>query len=194
MKKSVFMRLPRPQKCSSPVSRSVGNTKDHPKRMVFLCLPELSRTLEGSSVSASLRSAQSRRPPDVVRRLALERIQGNLSPFYCIFGHSRTFGRSGNHRIRVGTGGNQNQVETGNEHYDNLNYTKKGKLRRVNPKYRLRWNKNNVPVWHTYTRFALLSPKVTKAEWSEGTQSWLRCGAFARIRALRFQNRLDGGR
>ena len=40
--------------------------------------------------------------------------------FYCIFGHSRTFGHSGNHRFRVGTGGNQNQVETGNEHYDNL--------------------------------------------------------------------------
>ena len=114
--------------------------------------------------------------------------------FYCIFEHSRTFRHSGNHRFRGGTGGNQNQVETRNEHYDNLNYTKKGKLRRVNPKYRLRWNKNNVPVWHTYTRFALLSPKVTKAEWSEGTQSWLRCGAFARIRALRFQNRLDGGR
>ena len=31
--------------------------------------------------------------------------------------------------------------------------------------------------------FALLSPKVTKAEWSASTQLWLRCGAFARIRA-----------
>ena len=52
-------------------SRALVNTKeDIPMGYPFFVLPELSRTLEGSSVSASLRSAQSRRPPDVVRRLA----------------------------------------------------------------------------------------------------------------------------